>query len=353
MLTDTFYQAVENTADAVIITDRKGKILYVNPAFLKITGYKKEETLGQTPRIIKSGHHRSAFYKKLWKTILSGKSWRTTVINKKKSGELFYTDHTITPVKNQKGKITNFVGIWKDISQQKQLEKQKDEFVDMVGHELKNPITSIKAFLQLLEEKLTHNEGKRSLFLTGRINKQVDKLIDLVGDLLDTTKIKTGQLSFTREVFDLNGLLKETVSDMRISVGDKYHIRLKGKAKIMVIADRFRINQVITNLLTNAVKYSPDNRKIVVELTTDKKNAIISVTDYGIGIPDDKQKNLFQPYYSAHIETKSGQRFASLGLGLFISREIIRQHRGRMWVKSTKNKGSTFYFSLPLFQNPV
>lgn len=343
-MNDTFFRAVETTADAVIITDKHGSIEYVNPAFETITGYKKREALGKTPRVIKSGKHDLAFYKRLWSTILSGKSWRATVVNRKKNGELFYTDHTITPVKNKKGEITNFVGIWKDISEQKKLEKQRDEFVSLVGHELKTPITSLKLFIELLQKKSS------SPYLS-KMDMQVDKLTELVSDLLDTTRLNANQFPLNKQSFELNELIKEVVGDIQLTVGQKHRIIIERSPRATVVADRYRIGQVLTNLLTNAIKYSSAAKKILVCIERNKNKVVVGIRDFGIGIPENKQKYLFKKYFRVSETVSSTDRFNSLGLGLYISAEIVKRHGGKIWVKSIEGKGSTFHFSLPLYLN--
>ncbi len=147
-------QALEQTADAVFITDPKGIIQYVNQAFETMTGFSRTEAIGQTPAIINSGQHNQLFHQNLWKTIKSGQTFRHVVVNKKKSGELFYTDHTISPIFDSNQLLTHFVATWKDISKEIQLQKQKDEFISVVSHELKTPITSLSLYLQRLEAQL-------------------------------------------------------------------------------------------------------------------------------------------------------------------------------------------------------
>lgn len=341
---EKFYSAVEQTADAVFFTDINGIIQYVNPAFEQLTGFSKKEVLGKTPRIIKSGLQSAKHYKKLWTTILSGKSFRNVVVNRKKNGELFYADHTITPIKNTDGSITHFVGIWKDITKQKLSEMRKDQFISIAGHELKNPVTNIKLYNQLLQTHFLKKKDKKALYFLTNIDSQTDKLIKLINDLLDIEKIKVGKLSLTKELFRFDHLLNRIILDFQYA-NDNHEIIKKGESKLKVYADKDRIGQVLINLISNALKYSPFAEKIIVYVEEKDKNIIVGVQDFGIGIEESEKKKIFEPFYRS--KSLDGKGFPGLGIGLHIAAEIVDLHNGKIWVQSKPEKGSTFYFSLP------
>ena len=338
------YSAVEQTLDGIFITTLNGQILYVNPAFEKITGYTEKEVLGKNPNIINSGKHKKVFFTKLWKTINGGKTFRGMVINKKKNGELFYTDHTITPVKDELGNITYFVGIWKDITSHIEEEKRKDEFISIASHELKTPITTVKVFTQLLQKMFKDSGNKDVNKYLDRMGYQVDKLTNLVRDLLDVSRLQTGKLELRKEKFDIGKLIKEIAENFD-ATDNTHKIFIEGKPKKMVKADRDRIEQVIINLISNAIKYSPDADRVEIEIKSEKNDIIISVKDFGVGIAQEYLNKIFGRFYRVY-DTRD-KTFPGLGMGLYISYEIVERHRGKMWVESKKDEGSIFYFSLP------
>jgi len=338
------YSAVEQTLDGIFITTLNGQILYVNPAFEKITGYSEKEVLGKNPNIIKSGKHKKAYFSKMWKTINRGKTFRGVVINKKKNGELFYTDHTITPVKDEHGNITYFVGIWKDITSHIEEEKRKDEFISIASHELKTPITTVKVFTQLLQKMFKDSDNVEVNKYLDRMGYQVDKLTNLVRDLLDVSRLQSGKLELRKEKFDIGKLIKEIAENFE-ATNNTHKIFIEGKPRKMVKADKDRIEQVIINLISNAIKYSPDAKKVEIKVESEKNDINISVKDFGVGIAQEYLNKIFGRFYRVY-DTRD-KTFPGLGMGLYISYEIIERHKGKMWVESKKDEGSTFYFSLP------
>lgn len=341
-----FYSAVEQTADSVFMTDVHGNIEYVNPAFEKLTGYKEKEAIGQTPRIVKSGLRDKDYYNNLWKTILSGKTFRNQVINRKKNGEFFHADHTITPLKNKNGQIEHFVGIWKDITEQMEMEKRREEFISIASHELKTPLSNIAVIAQVIK-KLHKDASPEHLKYIGRLDNQVKRLSDIVNDLLDVSKLQSGSLDIKKEVFSLSLLSKEIAENFE-ALG-KHKIIVKTMVMKKVYADRERINQVITNLVSNAIKYSPEGKKIIITIEGSSKCFKVSVKDYGMGISKEHINNIFERFYRGHA--KNLKAFPGLGMGLYISKQIVEKHNGKIWAKSKVGKGSTFYFTLPTGSN--
>jgi two-component system CheB/CheR fusion protein len=252
---------------------------------------------------------------------------------------------------NEKGDPTRIIGTLLDITPQKltdqatnELLMKKDEFISIASHELKTPITSLKAALQMLERTTSQNdEMKQARGFVLRSIKQVDKLIELVKDLLDVTKIQSGKLELKKTKFSLDELVAECTDEIQNS-SEKHQLVIKGEKNIEIYADRNRLEQVMLNLLSNAIKYSPGGEKIITKIGKSGKDIKIEVTDFGIGIPKDKQALLFDRFY--RVEENS-QKFAGLGLGLYISSEIIRRHGGQINIESEEGKGSTFWFTMP------
>jgi two-component system, OmpR family, sensor kinase len=235
------------------------------------------------------------------------------------------------------------------INFQKDLDEKKDEFIGVASHELKTPVTSIKAFTQILARRCKKTGDVDSFEMLRKMDRHVNRLSEHINELLDITKISANELNLNLERFRLEGLIEEVIDETELSTSSHKIIR-KVKCQAEVYADRERIRQVITNLIDNAIKYSPRGENIIVELKCKNRSACLFVKDFGIGIPVDEQQKVFDRYYRS--ENRSTENFGGLGLGLYISSEIIKQHGGKIRVKGKPNKGSTFYFNLPLFFEP-
>lgn len=226
----------------------------------------------------------------------------------------------------------------------KKLESTKDELILIAGHELKTPLTIIKGYLHLLEnsspECLIENTGK---YLAKTII-QVGKIELLVTDLLDSSKIERGNLNLINEPFNFDILVENVIESIR-QIHKSHDIKVLGKSNAVVLGDHIRLEQVIINYLTNAIKYSPDSAQIHVLVSHKKGSVEFSVKDFGIGIGKVDQIKLFSKFYRVENVAK---RFHGLGMGLYISAEIIHHHKGKVGVISEEGKGSTFYFTLPV-----
>ncbi|HEY0244137.1 MAG TPA: ATP-binding protein, partial [Mucilaginibacter sp.] len=225
----------------------------------------------------------------------------------------------------------------------KKLNAKKDEFIGLASHELKTPVTSLSGYLQIINRKLADGDPNKTFI--EKALQQINKLSELISDLLDVSKIETGQLPLSFTGFDLLQLVKEVTEVMQYST-KTHHLALETSIdKLVVTADRQRIEQVIINLLSNAIKYSPGADLISISVAINDKKALVSVRDSGLGITKEQQERIFTRFYrvedmAAHI--------SGLGIGLFISKEIIGRHNGRLWVESSPGKGSQFFFEIPV-----
>jgi two-component system sensor histidine kinase/response regulator len=224
--------------------------------------------------------------------------------------------------------------------------KRKDEFMSIASHELKTPLASMKAYVQLLDRTLTKDERVKGYL--DRTLAQINKLNSLIVDLLDTSRIENGRLKFNESLFNFNELLKESV-EMISQIYPDHKIRVSGESNVLVKGDETRLEQVILNYMTNAIKYSPDIRELELHSSVQDNFLIVSVRDFGIGIPKENQADVFRKFYRVEGPAR---RFQGLGVGLYICYEIIRRHNGKCWLESEAGKGSTFYFSLPV-ANPI
>lgn len=253
------------------------------------------------------------------------------------------------PYKSKENEIIKWYGIILDIEDRKKFETQKDEFIGIASHELKTPVTSLKAYAQVLEAMFRKNGDEKTAGMLSKMDLQINRLTILISDLLDVTKISSGKLKFNKAPYDFNQMVSDVVEELqRTSLKHTLEVDL-GQIK-EVIGDRDRISQVVTNLITNAVKYSPLSNKVLIvsEMVVDEK-VKLSVKDFGIGIPADKTAKVFQQFY--RVSGSKQHTFPGLGIGLYISSEIIKREGGEIWVDSVLDQGSSFYFTIPLKQN--
>jgi PAS domain S-box-containing protein len=263
----------------------------------------------------------------------------------KKNGEPIWVQSQVIAIVDRKGKVIGMRGVTTDISERKELEKRKDQFIGMASHELKTPVTTIKVFSQMMEKSLSKSGQKDMAKYAHRMNEQIDKLTSLIGDMLDISKIEAGKLPFEYQLFSLDEMVQETVENM-LSVTGRNPIIVGEKCDCSVYGDRERVGQVIINLLTNAIKYSPAGSKIIVNASAKQNLAVVSVQDFGIGISKEYQSKVFDRFFQADDPVE--KTFPGLGIGLYITSEIVKRHGGKIWVKSERGQGSTFYFTLPL-----
>jgi len=241
----------------------------------------------------------------------------------------------------ENGEIKLWLGTNTNIDLQKSSSQKKDEFLSIASHELKTPLTSIKAYNQLI------SRSKNIDKLQGFVSKSAEHIVrleKLISDLLDVTKINAGKLNYTMEPFNFRHMLQESVESVQHTTMT-HQIILESAPDVELMGDNFRLEQVMNNFLTNAIKYSPDANRVVVNGRVDGGNIIVSVQDFGIGIAEESLDKLFDRYYRVD---NTAMRFEGLGLGLFISSEILKRHHGSFWIESEEGKGSTFFFRIPL-----
>lgn len=265
------------------------------------------------------------------------------------------------PLYNKEGKVEKILGIDLDISasiraeeelklQHQQLSenraqlKKKDEFIGVASHELKTPVTSIKAYAEILQENFENSDDEMSALLMQKLNLQVDRLIYLINNLLDTTKISEGTLLLSPTRFDLNTLITERAEELQ-HTSAKHTLMLQLEELEPVVADKERISQVLTNLISNAIKYSPQGGEVLISTRRSAGNIEVSVRDRGIGISVESLSRVFDRFF--RVDDALTKNYPGMGLGLFISAAIIHRHGGKIWAESAPSKGSVFFFALP------
>jgi signal transduction histidine kinase len=260
-------------------------------------------------------------------------------------GTIHWCSATGKPQYYKDGTFSGYIGACVDITEQKLLQQQKDDFIGIASHELKTPVTSIKAYTQILERMLLKKGDEKEAGMISKMDAQINRLTSLIGDLLDVTKINSGKLQFNDRNFDFNELVQEIVEDLQRTT--EQHKLVENLQNIgTVFGDRERIGQVITNLITNAIKYSPNAEQVVIEGRLTDNEVTLCVEDFGVGIAADKLNRVFEQFY--RVSGDMQHTFPGLGLGLYISAEIIKREHGRIWVDSEPGKGSKFCFALPI-----
>lgn len=336
---------LESIPQITITLSATGYVTFFNQFFLNYTGLLFDEAITakgwkqilhpeEIEAVIKAGQY----------SLFTGKDFYKEVRLKRKSDEKYrWHIAKASAIKDENGKVKFWVGAATDIEEQKMKEQKKDEFISVASHEMKTPLTTAKAYLQLLEHSLTQQDDKSFLYAK-KASAAVKRLNDLISELLDVSKIQFGKLNFNIESFDFNEMIDQAIENIQYSSPN--HVIIKtGQVDRKVTGDKERIQQVVINLLSNAVKYSPESDKVFMHIHQDEDEIEVSVKDTGIGISSQNLEKIFERYY--RVEEDSIQ-FSGLGIGLFISNEIIQRHHGKLWAESEPGKGSIFYFILPL-----
>jgi PAS domain S-box-containing protein len=336
---------IESSDDAIISKTLESVITSWNDSAERMFGYSADEMIGESiyklippdrqeeePRILarlKGGDRVEHFETK-----------RLT-----KDGRLIDVSLTISPIKDPQGNIIGLSKIARDVTERKLDENRKNDFIGMVSHELKTPLTSLTAIIQVATAKLKNSDD---VFLASAMEKasiQVRKMIGMINGFLNISRLEAGKIMVDKQTFDLDELLNEILEETDIIV-TTHQITLSDCSCVKVHADREKISSVISNFISNAVKYSPKGKLIEINCKLQDNEVILSVKDEGMGIAPHDLDKIFDRYY--RVEANHTQHISGFGIGLYLSAEIIKRHGGRIWAESEIGKGSTFYFSLPL-----
>jgi PAS domain S-box-containing protein len=393
--------AVEQSPVLVVITDLNANIEYVNPAFEKATGYSEEELIGQNTSMLKSGKTDVAVYKNLWITIMQGKTWFGEWINKRKNGEFYWESVSITPIYDETGNITNYLGIKQDITARKKAEQEihdlnvnleekiklrtnqlsetnetlvkeievrkqteaelikakseadqanlaKSEFLSRMSHELRTPMNSILGFAQLLgmaELNPAQKKGVKHILKSGK------HLLNLINEVLDISRIESGRISISLEPVQIRGAITEVI-DIVQPLANQYQIiieRISSEVDLKYIkSDKQKLKQVLLNLLNNAIKYNRQAGSITVK-TVDLEDVVrIEVSDTGLGISEENISKIFNPFERIGAEQTAAE---GTGLGLAVVKKLMEAMGGNIGVESVLDKGSTFWIEFPVTES--
>ena len=361
--------AVEQSASTIVITDSTGTIEYVNPAFEKASGYTAAEAVGHNPRILKSGEQGTLFYRELWTTITSGKTWQGEFHNRRKDGSLYWEWAVISPVLNESGKIIHIIAVKEDITERKNLEENlreardraesanraKTEFLAVMSHELRTPLNGILGFAELLRESPHLSDEDRDQVQI--IQSSGNSLLRLLDDLLDFSRVEGGGLKLKDVEFslsDLAGRVIRIVEPEAIGKSLRLSVVLGEKLPAAVLGDPERIQQVLLNLLRNAIKFTETGAiSLSISLVPregEPQRICFAVEDTGPGVPDEMRKNIFLPFTQG--DSTLSRRYDGIGMGLTISKRLVEKMGSTLNLKSSMGKGSTFFFKLDLPSAP-
>jgi len=356
--------ALNSAANAIVVTDAKGTIQWVNPAFTQLTGYSAEEAVGQNPRILKSGKHDQGFYRELWATILEGKTWHAELSNHKKSGEEYTEEMTIAPVRSAAGAIIHFVAIKQDVTERRQAQAEltkakeaaeaanraKSEFLANMSHELRTPLNGIMGMTELaLQTELTP-EQREYLMLS---KCSAESLLNLINEILDFSKVEAGKLEFESIDFNLRNHVESCLKSLAARAYEKgleLNCEVAAEVPEVVNGDPSRLRQIIVNLVGNAIKFTEQGEVTLAvaaqSFGAEKIVLHFQVRDTGIGIPEERREAIFDAF--AQADGSTTRRYGGSGLGLTISRRLVEMFGGRVWLESELGRGSTFHFTVQL-----
>lgn len=338
---------LNSASEGICGFNEQGEITFANPAAYGLLGYESLELMGQDiNKILSLPEFNKTFNKtELFKQVAliqdtaNGIFWR-------RDGTSFSGEYAIAPIKHQK-KIIGAVLTFKDITERLEIERMKDEFISMVSHELRTPLTAIRASLEMLASGLLDKFPDKAQRMLEIAVKNTDRLLRLINDILDLDRISSGKVAIVQQTCDVGHLMMEAVDSIQ-AIADEKSMTIKFiPITAPVWADPDQVVQLLTNLLSNAIKFSATGSTVLLTAFVQKPEIIFKVKDQGRGIPAEKLQAIFGRF--EQVDSSDSRLFGGTGLGLAICQTIVDRHQGRIWVDSEEGKGSTFWFSLPMF----
>jgi len=352
--------AITQSPVAVIITNLKGEIEFVNPQFSKITGYDYDEVIGSTPSILKSGEHPIEFYKELWATISKGKIWKGEFHNIRKDGKYFWEEATIAPIFDEKNRIINYVAVKQDVTIKKQFEleliekqqqlkdlnKTKDNLFSIIGHDLRGPIGNLKSFIELILTDFDLDDKENLTKTLQLLSNSATRAYDLLDNLLLWARGQRNEVIFQPSAFKIYRLADHCISLLSETAKIK-NIRIVNNIDkdLIVNADANMISTIFRNLISNAIKFSRVESEVIISSVADPANCTITVKDKGVGIKPEDVEKIFDDKQLYSTSGTSGEK--GTGLGLLICKDFIKKHNGTIKVESQPGDGSEFIFTIP------
>jgi PAS domain S-box-containing protein len=356
--------AVEQSPVAIMIADNSGTIEYINPQFTEMTGYTEAETIGRNPSMLNSGKTPRETFTQMWNTLGKGEVWHGEFRNKKKNGELYWESGTTAPIRNELGQTTHFVALKEDTTKTKQMQinlvqakreaesanRSKSEFLANMSHEIRTPLNGVIGFTDLLIQEGTRLPDTERLDYLKSVRSSGKHLLSLINDILDLSKIESGKLELERIEYSPHAMMAEVVSLFRVTAMEK-GLRLDsewiGAFPKTICTDPTRLRQLLVNLIGNAIKFTAKGSvRLVTQLKQegDKHLMQVDIIDTGVGIESDKLEAIFAPFSQA--DNSVTRQFGGTGLGLTISRRLVKALGGDLTIQSELGVGSTFTITI-------
>ena len=351
-----FKSLLQSIGDGVFAIDNKKKIILFNGAAERITGWRSDEVLGKPcSEVFKMSNEKGDInicrtrcpidqvFKTKKQVPLGDDVCLTT-----KSGEKVPVADSAAPVFNARGYLLGGIVVFRDVSKEKKIARMKTEFVSLASHQLRTPMTIIKWSAELLASKLKGKLKKDETKNLNQISRGIERLIALVNDLLNVSRLESGRLVYHKELIDFNGLVKSVINEYQLLIASKKMKVTFNREKALpkIEGDPLKIRQVIKALLENSLKYSHKRKKINIKTSIQGNQLLFEIKDEGVGIPLTQQDRIFTKFFRADNVREMDEM--GTGLGLYLARGIIEAEGGRIWFESQENKGTTFYFTLPL-----
>lgn len=352
---EKFKLAVDGVADVVVITDNHGIIIYTNRVSQKVTGFTAKESIGKKPGQLWGGKMSHDFYVKMWKKIAHDKKpFSGEVNNKRKDGSEYIAQLHISPILDENKNVLFYVGVQRDVTRERQIDRMKTEFISLASHQLRTPLSAMKWYLEMLLEGDAGKLSKEQLKYTHEVYSSNQRMIDLVNALLNVSRLESGRIMIDPEKTDVKILIEAVVQEVSVIAKQKRQtIEVKVSRKVPeIMLDPKLIRNVFLNLLTNAVKYSPTKTTISVKVEVRGKDMYAEVKDDGYGIPHEQYDRVFTKFFRATNITSSDTEGS--GLGLYLVKAIVDSSGGTIGFESkektrtSKTSGTTFWFTLPL-----
>ncbi|MBE9601232.1 ATP-binding protein [Pedobacter sp. MC2016-24] len=338
-----FRGIIEKSAEGMLMTDNSGKIEYLSPAVITLLNQESGKLVGKRIQELIHPDEVLEFEDQLHKLSRKEVSEFEFLRQVKTKGDRWIWIEGLAMDLRAEKSIRTFVFQFRDVTSRIELEMQKEDFVQITSHELKTPVTSIKGFVQVLKKRHQKEQREQDMMMLSRIENQSEKLVKLIEDLLDVTRIKNGELPYHFSLFDLSAYFTETIAIYQ-TIYPNYTFTFTSQGPAYVYGDKDRIAQVVSNLLNNAIKYSPGKTSLEICVHTENGRTKATIKDQGLGIPKDQQEKIFERFY--RISTLPKEAHNGLGIGLYISKEIIKKHGGQIGVNGQTGSGSEFWFTL-------
>lgn len=341
---ERFRQMADLMPAKITNANADGSVTYFNKKWMDFTGMNFEDFRDFGYHSIMHPDELEEFQKRLINAAETGSDLEMEMRFLNKEGQYEWNLNRASPVKDENGNIKMWIGVTTEIQKIKEEERQKENFLSMASHELKTPVTTIKAYSQLAEMMLQENGDKETLAIVSRMGGQINKLNALIGELLDFTKLQKGKLIYNEGFFDFNEFVKEIVEDMRHTTAT-HKISYIQSANARIFGDKEKLSQVVNNLISNGIKYSRGANKILVTTKLQNGGVTLWIQDYGIGIAKESQEKVFEQFY--RVTGDSQATYPGMGIGLYICAEIIKREGGKIWIESSNENGSVFCIWLP------